>query len=78
MLIRTHAKAAKEATGIPKAGAIVSQGRNPMGAPEVTIFISAFDCFDIPSVVASLRLSPSEARHLAAGLLGAADKSEKT
>lgn len=62
--------------GIPKARVVVSQGVNPNGAAEVTAFVSAVDAHDFPEVVASLRLTPDEARNLAMRLVDAATRAE--
>lgn len=43
-----------------------------MGAGQVNVILSAEDAWDCPTVVSSLRLSPQEARDIAARLLAAA------
>jgi hypothetical protein len=70
MFVKIHCKV----PSIPSARVVVSHGSSDAGVHGVTAFISAFDAFEIPTVVASLRLSPAEARELAARLLAEADK----
>lgn len=75
MNIKIHGK---KPTGIPRAGILVTSGRSSLGSPEVTLFITAFDALDAGTLVASLRLSPNEARHLATSLKEWADRREAT
>lgn len=63
--------------GIPTAQIAASPGVQDSGAPQVTSFINAVDCYDQRSVVASLWMSPAEARDYAARLIDAADKADR-
>lgn len=64
----------KGITGIPVARVAVAHGRLDSGADQITVFLSAEDSSGIAQVVASLRLSPKEARELAARLSAEAGK----
>lgn len=60
MRIKTHAKV----SGIPNARAAVAGGEDGQ-ARTVNVIMSALDAHDMPTVVASLRMSPPEALDLA-------------
>lgn len=77
MYVKIHNK--KPPTGIPAARvAVTSMHLNPLTAvgtlPVVMVRISTLDAHDIPTVAASLRLSPTEARDLGARLIAAAEQ----
>ncbi len=71
MRIKIHGKV----PGIPRATVAVAGGEENQ-ARTVNAFVSALDECDIPTMVASLRLTPAEARALAARLTDEADKAE--
>lgn len=71
-----HVKTHKMVKGIPTAEIATSPGVQDSGAPQVTSFINAIDCYDQRAVVASLRMSTAEARDYAARLIDAADKAD--
>lgn len=58
--------------GIPRARVAVSNGQTDLGAHQVTINISALDAYDVPAMVASLRLSKDEALDLASRIIAQA------
>lgn len=72
MFVKTPAKV----SGIPSARVAVSPGVTDYGMPQVTALISAVDTYDMPTVVASLRMSSAEAREVAARLLRDADAAD--
>jgi hypothetical protein len=51
-------------------------GTTPLNAPRVTVFIKSRDCYDIETIFATLSLTPTEARALAAALAKHADESD--
>lgn len=63
-------------TGIPPATVAVSPAVLDNGMPEVMQVISALDPYSIQRVIASLRLSPDEARQVARSLVLMAEKAE--
>lgn len=71
MRIKIHGKV----TGIPRATVAVAGGEENQ-ARTVNAFVSALDECGIPTMVASLRLTPAEARAIAARLTDEADKAE--
>jgi len=73
MYVKTLAKV----TGIPAAQVASSPGVTDQGMPQVMTMISALDVFGIPSVVASLRMSATEARDVAARIVAAAIEAER-
>jgi hypothetical protein len=56
-------------SGVPEARVTVASGESDDKIRQVTLTMSALDSFDIPSVIASLRLSVDEARDLARRIL---------
>lgn len=66
----------KRLTAIPTARVAVSAAEYE-GVRQVNVHLSAEDCYKIPYVVASLRLSPTEARAVAAQFLEMADRADK-
>ncbi len=66
----------KKVTGIPDARLAIAPGVSDLGAPGVTANISALDAHGFPEAVATLRLSPDEARDLAARLVEGAAVAE--
>lgn len=69
--IKIHGKV----PGIPRAQAAVAGGEENQ-ARTVNVFVNALDECDIPTVVASLRLTPAEAKDLALRLAHEAEKAE--
>jgi len=59
-------------SGIPPARVAVSSGRTDMGAGQIMVVISVEDVWQCSFVCSSLRMSPQEARDVAARLIAAA------
>lgn len=74
MMIKVHTKP----TGIPNASTVVADGETALGARQITMFVYAHDAWDMKEVCASLRLSPDEARDLAARLIKQAEGTPRT
>lgn len=70
-----YIKTIKKVSGIPTATVAVSPGKTDAGTAQVTAFLSSHAGVD-NDVVASLRLSPAEARDLAARLVASADAAD--
>jgi hypothetical protein len=68
--IKIHEK--KAPTGIPRCTIAVVNGQHDNGAWQVDAFVTRYDCYDVSTVCASLRLSPAEALELADRLIQAA------
>ncbi len=73
MYVKTPAKV----SGIPAARVASSPGVTDQGMAQVMTVISALDVYDIPTVVASLRMSITEARDVAARIVAAADEADR-
>lgn len=69
MRVKTYARV----RGIPNAVSVVTSGQDAVGARRVVEVISAVDIFKVSETVASLSMSPAEARLRAARLLAEAD-----
>lgn len=67
-------KVTHKPTGIPQAEVAVAYGTTELGAHQVTAFIRAVDSHGISMGVATLRMTPDEARDLAVRLFAEADK----
>lgn len=76
MQIKISQKAVKGITGIPHAKAGVTHGVTTMGAGQVTLVLSALDVHAIPSMVATLRMSVSEASELATLIQRESDRAD--
>jgi hypothetical protein len=74
VFVKTPAKV----TGIPAAQVATSPGVTDQGMPQVMSVVSALDTHGFPVVVASLRMSSSEARAVAARMVAAADEAEES
>jgi hypothetical protein len=77
MLIKVHKDAAKKTSGLPRAGLVVSNGENAMGAKQITMQVAAYDAYDMPHGIANLYLSPAEAMHIGEALIAAAKKASE-
>lgn len=66
----------KRPKGIPTLRVAASPMKTDMGSARVLVHLSAEDHHGIPSVVASLRFNPTEARAVAERLIKAAKEAE--
>lgn len=75
MKIKIHKDSRKKETvsAIPEAKVKVSWGSDEKHGPHVIAWQEALDCYSFGAVVASLRMSPDEARKMAAELIRNAD-----
>ena len=71
MKVKIHNKV----PGIPRAQAVVAGGEENQ-ARTINVFVSALDEFSNPTVVASLRMTPAEAKDLALRLAHEAERAE--
>lgn len=69
-------KCASKIRGIPPVEILGMPGVRDDGMPQVTTILKAIDPFNVAAVVASVRMSPGEARSVAAQLCTAADAAE--